>query len=146
MAESSSGPGTGPCPAGQPRRLSLRDSFPGCSKNGRADPLPFLTNSGFCSLLLLLLLVDRFLEFGPRTEFRDFPGSDLDSGARLRVTPVPGLSLGHRECAETYQSYPISFPKGSSHAVHGGINRHRSLCFTHLTSACDLINEIGFIH
>jgi hypothetical protein len=125
----------------------LRQAWLFANKNGRADPLPFSYKFQILFVpYLLLLLVDCFLEFGSGSEFRDLAGSDLNSGARLRVTSIPGFSLGYRECAETYQSYPITFPKGSSHAIHGCVNRHRSLRFTHFASARDLVNEIGFIH
>src|ERR1700729_626087 len=40
-----------------------------------------------------LLFIDGFLQFGPRGKFRDLAGSDLDGGARLRIAPVPRLSL-----------------------------------------------------
>jgi hypothetical protein len=42
---------------------------------------------------LSLLLIDGFLQFGPRGKFSDLAGSDLDGGARLRIAPVPRLSL-----------------------------------------------------
>jgi hypothetical protein len=64
----------------------------------------------------------------------------------LRIAPVPGLSLGYRESAETYQSHPIPFPQSTSNAAHSGINRSCSLRFADFASARDLINQIGFIH
>jgi hypothetical protein len=96
--------------------------------------------------LMPLLLVDCFLQFGPRGELRDSTGSDLDSGPRLWVTPVPCLSLRHRECAETYQGHPISFSEGGGYAVHSGIDCGGGLRLADFTSACDLVHEIGFVH
>jgi hypothetical protein len=40
-----------------------------------------------------LLLVDGFLEFGPRAKLRDFAGSDLNGRAGLRIASVPRFSL-----------------------------------------------------
>src|SRR3954447_19133690 len=59
------------------RKISSRAE----SKNGRADPLP-LSDSEDC---VELLLVDSFLEFGPRSKLRDFAGGDLDGCAGLWV-------------------------------------------------------------
>src|SRR5690242_8076470 len=110
-------------------------------KNGRADPLPL------CDLESSeLLLVNRLLELGPRSEFRDLAGCDLDSGASLRVAAVSRLALRHGERAEAYQRYPISFAESRGNAVHGGINGGCSLCFADLTRTCDLVNQIGLIH
>jgi hypothetical protein len=78
--------------------------FPAGRKNGRADPLPF-SQSKFS----VLLFVNSFLQLGPRGELRDLAGGDFDSGASLRIAPVPRLSLRYRESAETYQSHPIPF-------------------------------------
>src|SRR5580693_840299 len=97
-------------------------------------------------LLFSLLLVDGFLQFGPRGKLRDLAGSDLDSGAGLRITPVPRLSLRYRERAETYQSYAIPFPQGTCNAAHRGVNRCRSLRLADFASARDLVNQIGLIH
>src|SRR3984957_8430949 len=94
----------------------------------------------------LLLLVDCFLQFGPWCKLCNFAGSDFDSGACLRIAPVPRFSLRYRECAETYQSHPISLPEGRRDAVHSGVDRSSGLRFAHFTSACDLVNEIGFVH
>jgi hypothetical protein len=113
-------------------------------ENGRADPLPFRTNPN--SGVELLGPVYCFLEFSPWGEFRDLAGGDLDSSAGLWVAPVPCFSLRNREGAETYQGHPISFPKGSGNAVHRGVNRRCSLRFADFASACDFINEIGFVH
>jgi hypothetical protein len=40
-----------------------------------------------------LLFVYGFFQLGPRGKLRDLASSDLDSGASLRIAPVPGLSL-----------------------------------------------------
>jgi hypothetical protein len=98
------------------------------------------------SLPCLLLSVDRFPQLSTWCEFCYLSGSDLDCGARLRVAPVPCLPLGDRESAETNQGYPIPFPEGSSDAVHGCINRSIRLRLADFTCACNLVNEIGFIH
>src|ERR1035437_2499706 len=82
-----------------------------------------------------LLLVDRLLEIGPRGKFRDAAGGDLDSGASLRVAPVPRFSLRHREGAEAYQSHPISFAEGRRDAVDSGINGSRGLRLADFTRA-----------
>ena len=42
---------------------------------------------------LNLLFIDGFLQFSPGGKFRDLAGGDLDGGARLRIAPVPRLSL-----------------------------------------------------
>src|SRR5271163_4361341 len=97
-------------------------------------------------LLFSLLLVDGFLQFGPRGKLRDLAGSDLDSGAGLRIAPIPRLSLRYRESAEAYQSHSIPFSQCSSDAAHCGINGSCSLRFADLASARDLVNQIGFIH
>src|SRR5271169_3914835 len=97
-------------------------------------------------LLFSLLLVDGFLQFSPRGKLRDLAGSDLDSGAGLRIAPIPRLSLGYRESAEAYQSHSIPFSQCSSNAAHRGINRSRSLRLADFASARDLVNQIGFIH
>jgi hypothetical protein len=94
----------------------------------------------------LLGSIDCLFEFSPWSKFGDLAGGNFDSGAGLRVAPVPCLSLRNRERAETYQGHPISFPKGSGNAVHCGVNRSCSLRFADITSACDFVNEIGFIH
>ena len=49
----------------------------------------------------LLRAVDCFPEFGAGGKLRDFPGGDLDGGARLRIASVTGFSLRDREGAET---------------------------------------------
>src|ERR1700689_3746208 len=94
-------------------------------------------------LLFWLLLVDGFLQFRPRGKLRDLAGSDLDSGAGLRIASVPRLSLRYRERAETYQSYAIPFPQGTCNAAHRGVNRCRSLRPADFASARDLVNHIG---
>src|SRR5208282_1201332 len=85
-------------------------------------------------------------QLGPRGKLRDLAGSDLDSGAGLRIAPVPRLSLRYRERAETYQCYAIPFPQSTCNAAHRGINRCRSLRLADFASARDLVNQIGFIH
>src|SRR5437660_6214053 len=97
-------------------------------------------------VLLQLFLVDCFLEFGPRSELRDFAGSNLDRRASLWIAPIPGLSLRHGERAEANQRHAISFAEGRRNAVNSGINGGRSLRLADFTRACDLINQIGFIH
>jgi hypothetical protein len=112
--------------------------------NGRADPLPFSYKSQFRGELLGP--VDGLLEFSPGSEFGDLASGNLDSGAGLRVAPVPSFSLGHRERAETYQGHPISLAEGSGNAIDRRINRSGCLRFADFASACDFINEIGFVH
>src|SRR5580704_1993884 len=87
-----------------------------------------------------LLLVDRLFQFGPWSELRHLPGSDLNRGARLRVASVPGFPLRHRECSETNQCYPIAFPQRTRNAVHSGINRSRSRRFVH-----SLSSQVSFV-
>jgi hypothetical protein len=123
--------------------MQVTITFLQTEKNGRADPLPFSWNP---DSLFSLLLIDCLFQFSSGGKLRDFPGSDLDSCAGLRIAPVPGLSLRHRESAETYQSHAITFPQSRSNAAHGGIYRGRSLRFADFASACDLVNQIGFIH
>jgi hypothetical protein len=94
----------------------------------------------------LFATVDRFLEFGPWSKFCYLASGDFDGGARLRVAPVAGLSLGYRECAKTNQGYPISLLQGRGNTVHCSINRMRSLRFANFAGSCDPVNEIGFIH
>jgi hypothetical protein len=93
-----------------------------------------------------LFFVYCFLEFGPGGKLCDSSSSDLDSGAGLRIAPVPRLSLRHGERAEAYQCYPISFAEGGSNTVHGGINSSRGLRLADFTRTCDLVNQIGFVH
>ena len=49
-----------------------------------------------------LLLVDCLFQFGPWGKLRNPSGSDLDSGAGLRIAPVARLSLRHGERAKSY--------------------------------------------
>jgi hypothetical protein len=100
----------------------------------------------FVTKLSGLLFVDGFLQFGPGGKLRDLPGSDLNSGASLRIAPVPRLSLRYRESAKPYQCYPIPFPQSPRNAAHGSVNRSCSLRFADFASASDLVNQIGLIH
>src|SRR5712672_676200 len=93
-----------------------------------------------------LFLVDGFLQFGPRSKFRNLAGGNFDSGAGLRIAPIPCLSLRYRESAETYQCYPISFSQRTSNAAHGSVNRSRSLRLAHFAGTSDLVNQIRLIH
>jgi hypothetical protein len=111
-------------------------------KNGKADPLPFSN----VKLGPLLTAVDGFLEFGSGRKLCYLPGSDLDGGARLWVTPIAGLSLRYREGAETNQRYPITFFQGSRNAVYGCVDCGSRLRFTDAATRCDSVNEIGFVH
>src|SRR5580693_9075258 len=105
-----------------------------------------IQGSSFRNFCFSLLLVDCFLQFGPRGKLRDLPGGNFDSGAGLRITPIPRLSLRHRESAETYQSYSIPFAQCRRNAAHSRINRSCSLRFADFASARDLIHQIGLIH
>src|SRR5437879_1509097 len=111
-----------------------------------AGPPPCRIDSTKEALPCPLLSVDCFLQLSTWCEFCYFSGSDLDCGTRLRVAPVPCLPLGDRESAETNQGYPIPFPEGSCDAFHGCINRSIRLRLADFTCACNLVNEIGFIH
>src|ERR1700722_4532932 len=120
-----------------------RNTIPPSSKKrqGRPPAVCVILKS-----LLDLLLVHRFLQFGARAEFRDLAGGDFDGGSGLRIAPVARFSLRHGERAEAYQRYPISFAESGRNAVDGGINGSRGLRFADFTCACDLVNQIGFIH
>jgi hypothetical protein len=50
------------------------------------------------------------------------------------------------ECAEAYQRHAISFAEGARDAVDGGINGGSCLRFADLASACNPIDQIGFVH
>src|ERR1700728_724299 len=100
----------------------------------------------FVNHFSVLLLVNGFFQFGARGKLRDLAGSDLNSGARLRIAPVPRLSLRYRESAEAYQSHPIPFAQSTSDAAHVSVNRSCSLRLAHFASASDLVNQIGLIH
>jgi hypothetical protein len=108
-------------------------------RQGR-PPAAFVTN------LSVLLLVNGFLQFGPRGKLRDLPGSDFNRGASLRIAPVPRLSLGYRESAKPYQCDPIPFPQSTRNAAHGSVNRSCSLRLADFASASDLVNQIGLVH
>jgi hypothetical protein len=54
--------------------------------------------------------------------------------------------LRHREGAEANQCHAISLAESRGNAVDSGINGGRSLRFADFTRACDLVNQIGFIH
>src|SRR5262249_25645610 len=110
-------------------------------RNGRADPLPFLK-----TCVLALLLVDGLFEFRPRCELGDFAGGNFDGSAGLRVAAVSRLPLRHREGAETNQGNAVSLAESGSNAVDSGINGGGSLRFADLARACDLVNQIGFVH
>src|ERR1700674_2551655 len=99
-----------------------------------------------CETGPLLTAVDGFLEFGAGGKLCHLPGSDLDGGARLRVTPIAGLSLGNREGAKTNQRYPITFFQGRRYAVHGCVDCGSRLHLTDAATRCDTVNEIGFVH
>jgi len=77
---------------------------------------------------------------------RDLAGGDFDGRAGLRVASVARFSLRHGERAEAYQCHPIAFAEGGGDAVDSGINGSRGLCFADFTCACDLVNQIGFVH
>jgi hypothetical protein len=85
-------------------------------KSGRADPLPLHLRTP------VLLLVDRFPEFGSRGEFGHFAGGNLDYRAGLRVAPIAGFSLRDGERAEPYQGYAVSLPQSAGYAVHHCVN------------------------
>src|SRR5579863_2175997 len=110
-------------------------------KNGRADPLPSIETWG-----PLFAAVDGFLELGTGGKLCYFAGGDLDGGARLRVTPIAGLSLRYREGAKTNQCYPITLLKRGRNAVHGCVNCGSRLSLTDAATRRDSVNEIGFIH
>src|SRR3982074_1861373 len=64
----------------------------------------------------------------------------------LLLLSVACFPLRDRESAETNQGSPIPFPEGGSDAVHGCINRSIRLRLADFACACNLVNEIGFIH
>src|ERR1700732_2087793 len=74
------------------------------------------------NLAPLLTAVDRFLEFGSGRKLGDFPSSDLDGGARLRVAPVAGFSLRDGERAKTNQRYSIPLLQSRRDAVDSGVD------------------------
>jgi len=113
-------------------------------QNGRADPLP--SRSYPKKRGPLLTFINHFLEFVSGSEFGDFTSSYLDGGTRLRVSAVTGLALRDGKRAESDQSYPVPFAKGSSNAVHSGIDRGRRLRLGNIAGSGDPVNQISFIH
>src|SRR5947199_10540468 len=110
------------------------------AKNGKGRP-PAVLN-----LNPSLLAVYGLFEFGPRSEFCDFAGRDFDGRAGLRIAAVARFSLRNGECAEANQGHAISFAEGSGYAFDCGVDSSGGLRLADFTCACDLVNQIGFIH
>jgi hypothetical protein len=94
----------------------------------------------------LLTSVHYLLEFDSGSEFSDSPGSDLDGGARLRVSAIAGLVLRDGKRAEPDQGNPFAFSKGSGNAVHGGVYCGCRLRLRYAAGSGDPINQISFVH
>jgi hypothetical protein len=90
--------------------------------------------------------VDCLLEFVPGSEFGDSTGSYFDGGTGLRISAIAGLALRDGKRAEPNQSYPVTFSKGSSNTVHGGVDRGGRLGLGNTAGSGDPVNQISFIH
>src|SRR5215471_6211552 len=103
------------------------------------------------AVLKILMMVELFLVYGllelcPRGKLGDLAGGYLDRCAGLWIAAVTRFSLRHGERAEANQRHAIPFAECRRNAVNGGINGGRGLRLARLACACDLVNQIGFIH
>src|SRR5215470_326653 len=101
--------------------------------------------------LNILMMLELFLVYGlfklcPRGKLCDLAGGYLERRAGLWIAAVTRLCLRHGERAEANQRHAIPFAECRRNAFNGGINGGRGLRLAHLACACDLVNQIGFIH
>src|ERR1700690_235623 len=94
----------------------------------------------------LLAFIDHFLEFISGREFSDSSSGYLYRGTRLRVSAIAGLARRDGKRAKSDQGYPVPFAKGSSDAVHGGVDRGRCLRLRNTAGSGDPVNQISFVH
>ncbi|ANT67776.1 hypothetical protein NM74_10990 [Aeromonas hydrophila] len=91
-------------------------------------------------------LVDSVFQGLTGFEGRNFTSGDFDGRASLRVTARTGSTLAHGESTETYQSNLVTLFQGFTHGVNESIQRTASSGFGDISTVCNLVNQLRFIH
>lgn len=91
-------------------------------------------------------LVDRVFQGLTSFEGRNFTSSDFDGRASLRVTARTGSTLAYSESTETNQSNLVTLFQSFTYSVNEGIQRTAGSSLGDISTVCNLVNQLRFIH
>ncbi len=91
-------------------------------------------------------LVDRVFQGLAGFEGRNFTGGDFDGRTSLRVTARTGGTLAHGESTEANQCNLVTLFQSFAHGIDEGIQRTASGSFGDISTVCNLVNQLRFIH
>lgn len=91
-------------------------------------------------------LVDRVFQGLAGFEGRNFTGGDFDGRTSLRVTARTSSTLAYSESTETNQSNLVTLFQSFTYCIDEGIQRTASSGFGDISTVCNLVNQLRFIH
>ncbi len=91
-------------------------------------------------------LVDRVFQGLAGFEGRNFTGGDFNGRTSLRVTARTSSTLANCESTETNQRNLVTLFQSFTYCIDEGIQRTASSGFGDISTVCNLVNQLRFIH